>query len=112
MENGKSCETGFCLTFFPISRIASLRKEILNFRQDEKETLGTAWARFTQLTHAGPDLSIPDHVLLQHFWLGLNNEATLQLDITTGGSFAYKTVGIRGSKNKNFLPHNTGLLQL
>ena len=37
----------FCLTFFPISRIASLRKEILDFRQDEKETLGTAWARFT-----------------------------------------------------------------
>ena len=54
----------FCLAFFPISRIASLRKEILDFRQDEKETLGTAWARFSQLTHAGPDLSIPDHVLL------------------------------------------------
>ena len=32
----------FCLAFFPISRIASLRKEILDFRQDEKETLGTA----------------------------------------------------------------------
>ena len=81
----------FCLAFFPISRIASLRKEILDFRQDEKETLGTAWARFTQLTHAGPNLSIPDHVLLQHFWSGQNNETTLQLDITAGGSFAYKT---------------------
>ena len=102
----------FCLAFFPISRIASLQKEILDFHQDEKETLGTAWARFTQLTHAGPNLSIPDHVLLQHFWLGLNNEATLQLDITTGGSFAYKTVGIWGSKNKKFLPYNPGLLQL
>ena len=30
-------------------------------------------------------------MLLQHFWLGLNNETTLQLDITAGGSFAYKT---------------------
>jgi len=81
----------FCLAFFPISRIASLRKEILDFRQDEKETLGTACARFSQLTHAGPDLSIPDHVLLQHFWLGLNNNTAQQLDITAGGSFAYKT---------------------
>ena len=36
-------------------------------------------------------MSIPDHVLLQHFWLGLNNETALQLDITAGGSFAYKT---------------------
>ena len=51
----------------------------------------TAWARFSQLTHAGPDLSIPDHVLLQHFWLGLNNDIAQQLDITAGGSFAYKT---------------------
>ena len=92
MENGRNCGTGsVCFTFFPISRIASLRKEILDFRQDEKETLGTAWARFSQLTHAGPDLSIPDHVLLQHFWLGLNNDTTQQLDITAGGSFAYKT---------------------
>ena len=81
----------FCLAFFPISRIASLQKEILDFHQDEKETLGTAWARFTQLTHSSPDLSIPDHVLLQHFWLGLNNETAQQLDITTGGSFAYET---------------------
>ena len=32
----------FYLAFFPISRIASLRKEIIDFRQDEKETLGTA----------------------------------------------------------------------
>ena len=81
----------FCLAFFPIARIASLRKEIRDFRQDEKETLGIAWARFSQLTHAGPDLSIPDHVLLQHFWLGLNNDTAQQLDITAGGSFAYKT---------------------
>jgi hypothetical protein len=67
----------FCLAFFPISRIASLRKEILNFHQDEKETLVAAWARFSQLTHAGPDLSIPDHMLLQHFWLGLSKESDI-----------------------------------
>jgi hypothetical protein len=32
----------FCLAFFSISRIASLRKEILDFHQDEKETIGEA----------------------------------------------------------------------
>jgi len=57
----------FCLAFFPISRIASLRKEILDFRQDEKESIGAAWARFSKLTHASPNLSIIDHVMLQHF---------------------------------------------
>ena len=87
----KELRDRFCLAFFPISRIASLRKEILDFRQDEKESLGAAWARFSQLTHAGPDLSIPDHVLLQHFWLGLRKESALQLDISAGGSFTHKT---------------------
>ena len=75
----------FCLAFFPISRIASLRKEILYFRQDEKESIGAAWARFSKLTHVSPNLSIPDHVLLQHFWLGLSKESALQLDITARG---------------------------
>jgi hypothetical protein len=32
----------FYLAFFPISRIASLWQEILNFQQKEKETLGAA----------------------------------------------------------------------
>ena len=81
----------FYLAFFPISRIVSLQKEILDFHQDEKETLGAAREKFTQLTHIDLDLSIPDHVLLQHFWLGLNKESALQLDISTGGSFAFKT---------------------
>jgi len=57
----------FCLAFFLISRMASLRKEILNLRQGEKESVGAARARFSKLTQAGPNLSIPDHVLLQHF---------------------------------------------
>jgi hypothetical protein len=30
----------FCVTFFPISQIAALRQEILNFQQKEKETIG------------------------------------------------------------------------
>jgi hypothetical protein len=52
----------FCLAFFPISRITFLQKAILDFCQNEKETIGAAWARFSKLTHAGPDLSIPNHV--------------------------------------------------
>jgi hypothetical protein len=82
----------FSLSFFPISRITSLRKEILDFCQDEKETLGAAWARFSQLTHAGQDLSLSVQVLIQHFWLRLIKESSLQLDITAGGSFMHRTM--------------------
>ena len=36
-------------------------------------------------------MSIPNHVLLQHFWLGHSKESALQLDITARGSFMHKT---------------------
>ena len=81
----------FCLAFFPLSRLGALRMEVLGFQQSEKESLGAAWARFLTLTQSGPNLSLPEHVLLQHFRLGLTKEAALYLDITTGGSFAHKT---------------------
>jgi hypothetical protein len=32
----------FCLAFFPLSRIATLRIELLTFQQKEKETIGAA----------------------------------------------------------------------
>jgi hypothetical protein len=81
----------FYLAFFPISQIAALRQEILNFQQKEKESIGAAWDRFYILTRSGPNLSIPNHMLLQHFWLGLNKESALQLDIVVEGSFTHKT---------------------
>jgi hypothetical protein len=67
----------FCLAFFPISQIATLRQKMLNFQQKEKESIGAAWDRFSILMRSGPDLSIPNHVLLQHFWLGLSKESAL-----------------------------------
>ena len=72
----------FCLAFFPMSRIASLRTKILNFHQDEKEPIGAAWARFSDLVHSGPDLSLPNHVLLLCFYMGLDNDSALYLDIS------------------------------
>jgi hypothetical protein len=74
-----------------MSWIVALHQEILNFQQKEKESIGAAWDRFSILTRSSPDLSIPNHVLLQHFWLGLSKESALQFDIATGGSFTHKT---------------------
>jgi hypothetical protein len=34
--------SSFCLQFFPISKVVSLRLEILSFKQKEKESLGMA----------------------------------------------------------------------
>ena len=54
----------FCSAFFALSRICALRTEILTFRQNDKESIGVAWARFTLLVKLGPDLSLPEHLLL------------------------------------------------
>ena len=35
---------------------------------------------------------MPDHILLHPFHLGLNKEAALHLDISSGGSFSHKTI--------------------
>ena len=81
----------FCLSFFPQSYIVELQRDILCFQQNEKESIGSAWARFSLLLMFGPNLSIPDHVLLQHFYIKLDTESAFYLDVTSGGSFAHKT---------------------
>jgi hypothetical protein len=85
-------EDKFCLAFFPMSRINSLPRAILNFEQNEKGSIGAAWARFSMLIHASPDLSLPDSVLLHLFCLGLDIEATLCLDMIARGSFTHKNM--------------------
>ena len=54
----------FCLCFSPISKVVSLWKEVLNFRQLEEESLGTSWDCFNELIITGPDLAFQDPVLL------------------------------------------------
>ena len=81
----------FCSAFFLLSRICALRTEILTFRQNDKESIGVAWARFTLLVKSGPDLSLPEHLLLQHFYAGLDKEYAHHLDLTSGGSFVHLT---------------------
>ena len=44
------------------------------------------------LINTYPNLSLPDHVLLYHFHLGLSKEAALQLDLSLGGSFTHNFI--------------------
>jgi hypothetical protein len=65
---GKSSEMTF------VSHIASLRSDILAFEQIVKETIGSAWDRFSHLLASSPDWPIPDsfaHLLHGGFKHGL-----------------------------------------
>jgi len=89
----------FCLSFFPISRVVSLRIEVLTFKQKEKESLGASWEHFNSLLTTGLDHTIPDPMLLQYFYMGLRKETVQFLDIASGGSFLH----VSASNGRNIL---------
>ena len=77
----------FCLRFFFISKVVSLPKEVLNFRQLEEESLGTSWDHFNELIITSLDLAIQDPVFLQHFYMGLSKDSRESLDKASRGAF-------------------------
>jgi hypothetical protein len=85
----------FCLAFFPMSRIGSLPRAILDFEQYEESI------------HAGPDLSLPDGMILRLFCLGLDIYADLCLDVTARGRFTHKPMTEQVEFLKNFIDRHT-----
>jgi hypothetical protein len=79
----------FCLHFFPIHKVVSLRIEVLSFRQLEEESLSTSWDHFNKLIITGLDLAIPDPILLQHFYTGLSKDSRESLDLASRGAFLH-----------------------
>ena len=82
----------FCLCFFPISKVVSLRKEVLNFRQLEGESLGTSWDHFNKFIITGPNIAIQDPILLQHFYMGLSKDSMESLDVASRGAFLHLSI--------------------
>ena len=82
----------FCLRYFHEKKIVALRVEVLTFKQREEESLGAAWAHYTELISSGPDLCIPEAMQLQHFSNSLRIDSATYLDKASRGSFLCKTV--------------------
>ena len=89
--------SSFCLQFFPISRVVRLRLEVLSFRQKKKDSLGMAWEHFNTLIKTGPNLTIQDPILLQHFYMGLNRKTSRHLNTALGGSFLHVSANTKRS---------------
>jgi hypothetical protein len=75
-----------------LSKIFDLCIEVLNFAQNEGDSLGIAWYRYDQLALLGPELSIADAMFMYHFVHGLGTESVEYLDMTSGGVFVHCTV--------------------
>ena len=87
----------------------SLVYERISFQQNEKESIGAAWARFLLLVKSGLVLLLSDYVLLEHFYSGLDMDSASYLDMTAGGSFAHKTLA-KGMKIIEIISENTSLV--
>jgi hypothetical protein len=61
------------------------RFSIIFFQQNEKETIGAAWARFSLLVKSDPDLPILDPLLLHKFYKSLDKDSVDYLDFIIGG---------------------------
>jgi hypothetical protein len=53
--------------------------------------MSSSWERFELLSKSRPDLSLQDHILLQHFYIGLNKESRAYLNTSSHGSFIHLT---------------------
>jgi hypothetical protein len=89
----------------------NLRKRfsIIFFQQNEKETLGAAWARFSLLVKSDPILSILNPLLLHKFYKSLDKDSTDYLDFLTGGASLHK-IPAEGSKILDRISKNTSFM--
>lgn len=55
------------------------------------ESLGKAWERFDSIVNSGPSLAIPELMILQHFFLGLDRKIKEYLNLATRGAFMHLT---------------------
>jgi hypothetical protein len=90
----------FCHSFYLTKRINSLPIDILDFEQLEEESIGAAWARFLHLLASNPDLYIPDDVLLNIFWSGLDIFDILDFDLLIGYPLENSLTSHQGSLAK------------
>ena len=86
-----SLSQAFLNKFFPPAKTAKLRNDITNFTQNELESLYESWERFKDLQHQCPHHGIPDWLLVQTFYNGLNHSIRSTIDAAAGGALMSKT---------------------
>jgi hypothetical protein len=74
--------------------------------------MSSSWECFELLCKSGPDLSLQNHIFLQHFYIGLNMESRAYLNTSSHGSFIHLTYsGARTVLDNNLASTNDGPLE-
>ncbi|KAH9781044.1 hypothetical protein KPL71_008308 [Citrus sinensis] len=80
----------FLMKYFPPTKNAKLRNEIMSFHQLEDESLYEAWERFKELLRRCPHHGIPCCIQLETFYNGLNPSTRLMVDASANGALLSK----------------------
>ncbi|XP_060960154.1 uncharacterized protein LOC133030995 [Cannabis sativa] len=81
----------FLRKYFPPTRNAKFRSEIMSFQQLEDETTSDAWERFKELLRKCPHHGIPHCIQLETFYNGLNAASRMVLDASANGAILSKS---------------------
>ena len=89
MEN--SLAEKFFIKYFPPTRNAWFRNEIVAFQQFEDETLSEAWERFKEMLRKCPHHGLPHYTQMETFYNGLNIATKQVVDASANGAILSKT---------------------
>ena len=81
----------FMQQYFPPEKTQKLRNRIMTFRQDDDESLYTAWERFKDLLLSCPHHELSKRHLVQTFYQGLGYASQERLDVYAGGDIGTKS---------------------
>ncbi|XP_062094038.1 uncharacterized protein LOC133800081 [Humulus lupulus] len=80
----------FLRKYFPPTRNAKFRSEIMSFQQLEDESTSDAWERFKELLRKCPHHGIPHCIQMETFYNGLNAASRMVLDASANGAILFK----------------------
>ncbi|XP_062086155.1 uncharacterized protein LOC133792262 [Humulus lupulus] len=81
----------FLRKYFPPTRNARFRSEIMSFQQMEDESTSDAWERFKELLRKCPHHGIPHCIQMETFYNGLKPASRMVLDASANGAILSKT---------------------
>jgi len=82
----------FLNKYFPPGKTAKLRTEITSFVQRDGESLYEVWERYKDLQRQCPHHVVPDWLLIQTFYNGLEQSVKISVDAAAGGALMRKSI--------------------
>jgi len=92
--------------YFPPGKTAKLRTDITSFAQQDGESLYEAWERFKDLQRQCPHHGVPNWLLIQTFYNGLEQSVKISVDAAAGGALMGKLIEAAKALLEEMAPNN------